>query len=268
MSQSRSLALSMRRDMLRMVHRAKASHIASALSIADIVAVLYSSVMHVDPVNPNDAGRDRFILSKGHACVAIYAALAERGFFPITQLDTYGADFSCLMNHVSHKVPGVELSTGALGHGLPVGVGKALAAKALDRSWRVFVVLSDGEMDEGSNWEALMFGAHHKLDNLTAVIDFNKLQSLDTVERTLGLEPLGDKLRAFGCQVITVDGHDHTQLKNALSDATLGKPRVVIANTIKGKGVSFMEHQVEWHYKSPNDEQLQAALAELEAADA
>ncbi|MFM0737770.1 transketolase [Paraburkholderia xenovorans] len=265
---TQSFARNVRCNALRMVHRAKASHIGSALSIADIVSVLYGKVMHVDPKNPTLKDRDRFILSKGHACVAVYAALAEAGFIAQSELETYGADFSWLMNHISHKVAGVELSTGALGHGLPFGVGKALAAKTRKADWRVFVVLSDGEMDEGSNWEAMMFAAHHKLDNLVAVIDYNKLQSLDTVSRTLNLEPLTDKLRAFGWDVVSVDGHDHDALASALDARTPGHPRMIVADTVKGKGVSFMENEVQWHYRSPSDEQLAAALRELEAANA
>jgi transketolase len=246
-----------------MVHSAKASHVASALSISDILAVLYGRVMDFDPVAPDYGARDRFILSKGHACVAVYSTLAEVRVIPKEQLDTYGQDFSWLMNHISHKVPGVEFSTGALGHGLPFGVGKALAAKIKNEAWRTFVLLSDGEMDEGSNWEALMFSAHHSLDKLTAIIDYNKLQSLDTVANSLGLEPLVDKLIAFGCDVCEVDGHDHSQIFDALSANTTGKPRAIIAHTVKGKGVSFMENRVEWHYKSPNDVELAIALAEL-----
>ena len=264
------LAKNIRTLALQMVTRAKASHIGSALSISDIVAVLYAEVMRIDPVQPDMPGRDRFILSKGHACVAVYAALAEKGFFPVSELETYGQDQSNLMNHISHKVTGVELSSGALGHGLPFGVGKAMAAKRLRAGWRTFVLLSDGEMDEGSNWEALMFASHHKLDNLVAIIDYNKLQSLTTVENTLSLEPLADKLRAFGWSVTEVDGHDHQQLKQALGTTPwqAGKPSLVIAHTIKGKGVSFMENQVVWHYRSPSPEQLAQALAELESAHA
>ena len=247
-----------------MVHKSKASHIGSALSIADVLAVLYGQVMNFDPANPSSENRDRFILSKGHACVAVYSTLAAVGFIPKEQLQTYGDDFSWLMNHISHKVPGVEFSTGSLGHGLPFGVGKALAAKSRDSSWRTYVLLSDGEMDEGSNWEALMFAAHHRLSNITAIIDYNKLQSLGTVANTLGLEPLVDKLKAFGCSVSEVDGHDHHQLLVALSAQADLKPKAVVAHTIKGKGVSFMENKVEWHYKNPNDEQLAKALAELE----
>lgn len=266
----KQLAKNIRRLALQMVARSKASHIASALSISDIVAVLYSDVLHVDPAHPAMAGRDRFILSKGHSCVAVYAALAEKGFFPVAELETYGQDHSNLMNHISHKVPGVEFSTGSLGHGLPFGVGKALAAKRLEGKWRVYVLLSDGEMDEGSNWEAMMFAAHHRLDNVVAIIDYNKLQSLTTVEKTLGLEPLAEKLRAFGWSVREVDGHDHDRLNLALGSVPWepGKPSVLIAHTTKGKGVSFMENRVEWHYRSPSMEQLTQALAELEASHA
>jgi transketolase len=263
-------AKNIRRLALQMVARAKASHIASALSISDIVAVLYLDVLRIYPAQPEMPGRDRFILSKGHSCVAVYAALAERGFFPVSELETYGQDHSNLMNHISHKVPGVEFSTGALGHGLPFGVGKALAAKRLHADWRVFVLLSDGEMDEGSNWEALMFASHHGLDNLVAIIDYNKLQSLTTVEKTLGLEPLAEKFRAFGWSVREVDGHNHDQLNLALGSVPWesGKPSMLIAHTIKGKGVSFMENKVEWHYRSLSLEQLAQALAELEAGHA
>jgi transketolase len=250
---------------LKMVARAKASHIGSALSIADIVAVLYGSVLKVDPSQPKLASRDRFILSKGHACVAVYAALAARGFFPKDDLLTYGQDHSVLMNHISHKVTGVEFSTGSLGHGLSFGVGKALAAKKRGQKWRTFVVMSDGELGEGSNWEAFMFAAHHQLDNLVAIIDYNKLQSLTTVDKTLRIEPLPDKLAAFGWQVREVDGHDHEQLSKNLNAFPLvrNQPSVLICHTTKGKGVSFMENSVEWHYRSPSQQQLEAALAEI-----
>ena len=262
------LANQIRVNALRMVHRAKASHIGSALSICDILAVLYGEVMRFEPTNDHYESRDRFILSKGHACVAVYSTLAEVGLIPKAQLETYGDDYSWLMNHISHKVTGVEFSTGSLGHGLPFGVGKALAAKIRGEAWRTFVLLSDGEMDEGANWEAVMFAAHHKLANLTAIIDYNKLQSLDSVASTLGLEPLAAKLTAFGCQVHEIDGHDHHQISEALGKPGPEKPTVIIANTIKGKGVSFMENRVEWHYKHPNDAQLAMALEELEVLHA
>lgn len=250
---------------LGMVHAAKASHIGGVLSIADILGVLYSEVLRVRPAEPQWPERDRFILSKGHCCAGVYAALALRGFFSSEELKSYAQDGSRLMSHISHKVPGVEFSTGSLGHGLPFGVGKALAAKRRNEDWRTFVLMSDGEQDEGSNWEAYMFAAHHKLDNLIAIIDYNKLQSLTTVDQTLRIEPLADKLTAFGWAVREVDGHDHDALFAALSSLpwSPGKPSVLIAHTVKGKGVSFMENRVEWHYRSPNDEQLAAALAEL-----
>lgn len=261
--ESSGLARNIRVNALRMVHRARASHIASALSIVDILAVLYGRVMNIGPSLIDSEDRDRFILSKGHACVALYSTLAEMNIVAKSELETYGQDFSWLMNHVSHKVPGVEFSTGALGHGLPFGVGKALAAKADNKDWRVFVLLSDGEMDEGSNWEALMFASHHRLVNLTAILDYNKLQSLDTIANTLGLEPLRAKLEAFGWLVIEVDGHKYDDLNDALVFKSTDKPLFIIAHTLKGKGVSFMENTVEWHYKNPNDEQLALALAEL-----
>lgn len=260
-----ALAQRIRAQALRMVQRARASHIGSALSICDIVAVLYGGAMRLDPRSPAWPERDRFILSKGHACVAVYAALAETGFFPIEDLLKYGQDHSVLMNHISHKVVGVEFSTGSLGHGLPFGTGKALAAKRQGQGWRTFVLLSDGELGEGSNWEAMMFAAHHRLDNLVAIIDYNKLQSLTTVDKTLRVEPLGEKLRAFGWSVREVDGHDHSALKDRLTRLPweTGKPTVLIAHTTKGKGVSFMENSVDWHYKSPSEEQLTQALQEI-----
>lgn len=270
MSRNHSIALaqSMRVNALQMTHQAKASHIGSVLSICDIVAVLYSKILKINPAFPKQIDRDRFILSKGHACVAVYAALAELGFIKKQELSSYGQDHSRLMNHISHQVPGVEFSTGSLGHGLPFGTGKALAAKRLNKNWRTFVLLSDGELGEGSNWEALMFAAHHQLDNLIAIIDYNKLQSLTSVDQTLRIEPLMDKVHAFGWAVREVDGHDHMALTESLTLTPWiqGKPSFLIAHTTKGKGVSFMENRVEWHYKSPTTAQLHLALAELENA--
>lgn len=250
---------------LQMVHRANASHIGGVLSIADILAVLYSDTLRLMPENPTWIERDRFILSKGHCCAGVYAALALKGFFPIETLEQYAQNGSTMMSHISHKVPGVEFSTGSLGHGLPFGVGKAIAAKKLNESWRTIVLLSDGELDEGSNWEAFMFAAHHQLSNLIAIIDYNKLQSLTTVEQTIRLEPLAAKLNAFGWHVEEVDGHDHFALRQLLSQKQLNqdKPSVIIAHTVKGKGVSFMQNKVEWHYKSPNSNQLAQALSEI-----
>lgn len=252
-----------------MVTRAKASHIGSALSITDIVAALYGRSLRVDPSAPNHPNRDRFILSKGHACVAVYAALAETGFIDRELLETYGTDGSPLMAHISHRVPGAEFSTGALGHGLPFGTGKALAAKRLGKDWRTVVLTSDGEWGEGSNWEAALFAAHHKLDNLLCIIDYNKLQSLTTVDQTLRLEPLHSKFEAFGWAAQEIDGHDHEALARALDASSwpADKPAMLIAHTIKGKGVSFMENRVEWHYRNPTVELLAQALAEIEGAD-
>ena len=254
---------------VQMVHRAKASHIGGALSMADILAVLYgpNGLLNVSPQVPEEPGRDRFILSKGHACTSLYAALALRGFIPIAELETYGMDGTRLMSHASHKVPGVELSTGSLGHGLPVGCGLAMGAKRLGREYRTVVLLSDGEMDEGSNWEAFLFAAHHRLDNLTAIIDANGIQSLGLVGDVMGLEPLGLKLASFGWRVHEVDGHDPSSLWSALKhgmEGGSGKPAAIIARTLKGKGVSFMENRLAWHYKSPNDAELEQAVRELQ----
>jgi len=253
---------------LQMVHRANASHIGGVLSIADILGVLYGDILNFAPQNPKWEDRDRFILSKGHCCTGVYAALALKDFFPIQNLEEYAEDGSRMMSHISHYVPGVEFSTGSLGHGLPFGVGKALAAKKLRKAWRTFVILSDGELNEGSNWEAFMFAAHHQLNHLVAIVDYNKLQSLTTVDKTLRVEPLSDKFEAFGWRCVEIDGHDHQAIRQVLlqENAPSSQPLMVIAHTTKGKGVSFMENKVEWHYKSPNKEQLVQAIAEIERA--
>lgn len=264
---SKGLARRIRVHALNMTSRGGSSHIGSALSIADILAVLYGNVLNVDPEKPRKSDRDRFVLSKGHAGAAVYAALAESGFFPVRKLETHYQDGSDLSGHVSHKgIPGVELSTGSLGHGLSVGVGMAYAGKLRGADHRVFVLLSDGECDEGSNWEAIMFAAHHKLDNLVAIVDYNKIQSLAPVSETLQLEPFADKWISFGWSVVEVDGHDHDELRAALSTipATSTKPTCVIAHTTKGKGVSFMENTVLWHYRTARGEEFAAALEELE----
>jgi transketolase len=259
------IAKQIRLDALLMAHRARSAHVASALSIADIIAVLYGQILRFDPKQPSSRNRDRFVLSKGHACTALYSVLSQLGAFDRELLETYGQDFSQLMQHVSHRVPGVEFSTGSLGHGLPFGVGKALAAKKQQEKWRTFVLLSDGEIAEGSNWEAMMFASHHQLDNITIIIDYNKLQSLSTVANTLAIEPLASKFESFGCHVASCDGHNHEDLSEnlSLSRRNLGKPLIIIADTIKGKGVSFMEDKVEWHYRSPNNLELEQALNEI-----
>jgi transketolase len=267
---TKELALNIRRHAVRMTHLGKSSHVGSVLSMTDIIAVLYGSILQVRPAEPRWAERDRFILSKGHAGAGVYAALAETGFFSTDILKTHYANGSILSGHVSHKgIPGVEISTGSLGHGLPIGVGMALAASLDKKNHRVFVLMSDGECDEGSNWEAILFAAHHKLANLVAIIDYNKIQSLAPVAETLALEPFADKWRAFGWHVDEVDGHDHEALTAALGDTDLlDKPRCVIAHTIKGNGVSFMEQSVLWHYRTPQDREYLDAMKELGVADA
>ena len=263
---TKSLAKKIRLHCLKMANTGGSSHIGSAFSIADILAVLYNVIMNIDPNDPCKNDRDRFILSKGHAGAAVYAVLAETGFFPLSKLKTHYQDGSDLSGHVSHKnVPGVELSTGSLGHGLNVGVGMAKAAKLDNKSHRIFVLLSDGECDEGSVWEAAMFASHHKLDNLIAIIDYNKIQSLESVSDTLALEPLVKKWESFGWNTIEVDGHDHAQIKNELLRIPVvdDKPTVCICHTIKGKGVSFMENSVLWHYRCPRGAEFESALREL-----
>lgn len=262
---SHQLSVAVRRDVLKMVYNARASHVGSCLSMADIISVLYANIMNINVGCPESPHRDRFVLSKGHAAAVVYATLANIGIIPKNDLETYGDDYSHYMTHVSHKIRGVEFSSGSLGHGLPYGVGKSLAAKRLGLPWRVFVVLSDGEMDEGSNWEAIMFANHHKLDNITAIIDYNKLQSLTEVSKTISLEPLVEKIQAFGWAVRRVNGHDHDELRQALSTIPWekGKPSMLVADTVKGKGVCFMENKVEWHYRSPTKELLDQALQEI-----
>ena len=258
------LASQIRELALRLVHKAKASHIASALSIADLLSVMFADSQIYSLNRPRDPNRDRLILSKGHACVSLYSALHLKGFFSREDLFTYGDDFSAFMNHASHKVPGVEFSTGALGHGLPIACGKALAARLCNNTFHNFVIMSDGELQEGSNWEAFMYASHHNLANITVCIDYNNLQSLTTVDQTISLQPLSKKLSAFGWKVLEVDGHNHSGLSSALK-AAKGSPRptALILKTIKGKGVSFMENSVEWHYKCPNDQQLADAIKQV-----
>lgn len=265
----RALARRLRSHSLRMISQAKTSHIGSCLSVADILAVLYGRVMRIDPKDPSWPDRDRLIMSKGHAAAVTYAAVAEAGFMPESRLSEYAHNGGQLYGHVTHAgVPGIEFSSGSLGHGLPVGAGMALTAKRDGKSWRVFVVMSDGECDEGSNWEAILFAGHHQLDNLTIVIDYNKIQSLDFVDKTLRLEPLAEKLSAFGWSAREVNGHDVDELSETLSAVPLekGKPTAVIAHTVKGKGVSWMEGKVLWHYRPPTPEELVTALAEVEAS--
>ncbi len=262
-----ALAKKIRRDVLHMTSTGGSSHVGAAFSIADIMAVLYAQALRHDPAQPAWPERDRFILSKGHAGAAVYATLAEVGYFPTEELKKHYQDGSVFSGHVSHKgIPGVELSTGSLGHGLGVGTGMAKALKLAARNPRVFVLLSDGECDEGTVWEAALFAQHHALDNLVAVIDYNKIQSLAPVAETIALEPFRQKWESFNWTVLEVDGHDHAALAQVFSAAAArpGRPTVVIAHTVKGKGVSFMEHSVLWHYRTARGEEFDRALQELD----
>ncbi len=249
-----------------MVHHANSSHIGGAFSMADLLAVLYQDILRVRPEDPRWPDRDRFILSKGHATSILYAALAERGFIPMAELETFGADNSRLMAHVSHKVPGVEFSSGSLGHGLGFACGRALAGCRVHAPWRVFAMLSDGELDEGSNWEAILFAPQHRLDNLVAIIDANGIQSLGDVRQVLELEPLAEKFRAFRWAVREIDGHDHQAIRDALDCVPWepGRPSCLIARTVKGKGADFMENQLLWHYRAPNADQVRSIFQQLE----
>lgn len=261
-----ALARKVRHHIIDMTNRGNSSHVASALSIADIMAVLYGKIMHTNPKNPELPTRDRFILSKGHAGAAVYATLAECGFFDPKILETHFQDGSVLSGHVSHKgVPGVDFSTGSLGHGLPVACGMAYSMKLKQSNRRAFCLLGDGECDEGSNWEAILFAAHHELNNLIAIIDYNKLQSLTTTTDTLDLEPFVDKWRAFNWHVIELDGHNHQALLEALNQHAQHqtKPTCIIAHTTKGKGVSYMENKVLWHYRPPQGKLYDQAKKEL-----
>jgi len=266
---SKQLAWKIRRHGIEMTHISQGSHIGAILSVADIIAVLYNDIANVDPMEPKMPDRDRIILSKGHAGAAIYAALAEKGFFKVEELKTHYANGSKLSGHVSHKgIPGVEFSTGSLGHGLSVGAGMAYGVKKDNKQHKVFVICGDGECNEGAVWEAALVANHFKLNNLVAVIDHNKMQSLDFCENTITLSPFADKWRAFGWSVIDIDGHDHEALRDAFIKAkeSLDKPTVIIANTIKGKGISFMENDILWHYRFPHEgEEYNSSVAELKA---
>jgi transketolase len=264
-----ALALAIRRHAVRMTHLGKCSHIGSVLSMADLLAVLYGGLMRLNPAEPRWPARDRFILSKGHASAGLYAALAEREFFDRDMLDTFSQNGSPLCGHVSHKgVPGVELSTGSLGHGLGVGTGMAYSAKLDGQRHRIFVLLSDGECDEGSTWEAALFASHHRLANLVVIIDYNKIQSLGRVEETLALEPLAEKWESFGWGVRSIDGHDHEAIHKTFRSIPFrrSRPSCIIGHTIKGKGVSFMEDTILWHYRSPQGEEYATAMRELDGA--
>jgi len=265
----RELAYRIRRHCVLMTSKANASHIGSSLSMADLLAALYARHLRFDAQRPEWPERDRFILSKGHGCAALYAVLAECGYFPLERLDTFYEDGSPLAGHATHKdMPGVEVSTGSLGHGLALATGMALASKRDGGAHRFWAMVSDGECDEGSTWEAALFAPQHRLDNLAVVVDYNKIQSLGRVEEVIDLEPLAEKWRAFGWGVHEIDGHDLAAIEAAYAAVPFvaGRPSCIVAHTVKGKGVSYMEDKLLYHYRAPRGEDLDKALAELDAA--
>lgn len=256
-----------RKKVVKMIYQSNTSHLGSSLSIADILAVLYFKILSIDPNSPFDEDRDRFLLSKGHAAAALYAALSCKGFFSEDVLEDYCRNGGKLPGHSTKRcVPGVEVSTGSLGHGLSMGAGMALSAKNDSKDYRVFVLMSDGECQEGSIWEAALFAGHHKLDNLVGIIDYNKLQALGRTNEILNLEPLAKKWEDFGWKVKEINGHDFSEIENSLSEIPFekGKPSLVIAHTVKGKGVSSMEDKLESHYKHLDEEGYRKALEDLD----
>lgn len=262
-------SIRLRKKTLEAIFEAGAGHTGGGLSCLDILNVLYNRILHVSPESFANPGRDRYIQSKGHSVEALYAVLADRGFFPESELKTICHYKSHFVGHPTRHIPGIEMNTGALGHGLPIAIGMALAAKMNAAKYRVFTLLGDGELAEGSNWEAAMAAAHYRLDNLTAIIDHNTLQITGRTREVCSNEPLDEKWRAFGWAVKTVNGHDFAQLTEVLRQpAQAGQPTCVIANTIKGKGVSFMEDVAKWHHGVPDAQELRQALGELDAAEA
>ena len=260
-------AAKVRKMALEAIHSAKAGHPGGALSAADILTYLYKVEMNVDPKNPKDPSRDRFVLSKGHASAGLYGILAECGYIPKEDLKTFRKADSYLQGHPDMKgVPGVDMSTGSLGQGISAACGMALAAKIDKRDYRVYTIIGDGESEEGQVWEAAMFAAHYKLDNLTVFLDFNGLQIDGDVTKVMNPTPFDTKFEAFNWNVIVIDGHSFDEIESAVNKAkeTKDKPTIIIANTTKGKGVSFMENEAGWHGVAPNDEQYKAAVAELD----
>jgi len=259
-------AKQIRQKLFKTIINGGGGHTPTSLSIVDMLVVLYESVLKVDPKDPKNPTRDRLILSKGHGGVTLYAVLADKGFFDETHLETFGKPGTILGGHPDmHKVPGVEASTGALGHGLPFGIGMALAAKMNGEKYQTFVILGDGECQEGSNWEAALFAPQQKLDNLTVIIDYNKFQAMDRLDEIVGMEPMAEKWKAFGWEVTEIDGHDFGLMEETFKSLPLlkGRPSCIIANTIKGKGVSFMENVPIWHYRMPSPDLLKQACKEL-----
>lgn len=264
---SEKLAWKIRKNAIEMVHIGNASHIAAALSAADILAVLYENVLQIDPHNPELKERDRFVMSKGHAGAAVYAVLAEKGFFPTEELKSYYKNGSVFSGHVSHKgIPGIEMSTGSLGHGIAVACGMALASQSSSRPYNVYTLIGDGECNEGVVWEIALIANQYHLDNFTVVIDRNGMQAMGRCEEVMQMEPLAKKWESFGWTVIDLkDGNCHAQLRAAFSTPSHGRPKCIIARTIKGKGISFMENDLVWHYKSPQGDLYVRAIKELEA---
>ena len=261
-------AVQLRRKTLQAIYDAGAGHTGGGLSCLDILNVLYNRILKVSPETFSSPTRDRYVQSKGHSVEALYAVLGDRGFFPESELKTICHYKSHFVGHPTRHIPGIEMNTGALGHGLPICIGMALAARMDAAPWRVFTLLGDGELAEGSNWEGALAGAHYKLDNLTAIIDHNTLQITGHTRDVMSNEPLDEKWRAFGWAVRTVNGHDYAALTEVLGKpAEPGKPTCVIANTVKGRGVSFMENVAKWHHGVPSDAELKQAFAELDAAE-
>jgi transketolase len=247
------LSNGVRKQVLEISYLAKSSHIGSSLSIVDILIVLYKNILK----------KNIFILSKGHACLAYYCVLQKFNYITKKLLYSYGKNNTLLLSHVSHKVPGVDFSTGSLGHGLPYAVGRALAEKINKKEKKIYVLVSDGELNEGTTWESLLFASFHRLNNLIIIVDYNKIQSLDFTKNILKLEPLNKKFISFGCSVTIINGHNYNQIYKSLLVKNNNKPHVIIANTIKGKGIKFMENSILWHYKSPNNKELSDAMKEL-----
>lgn len=257
-----------RKHALTGIYNAQSGHPGGSLSICDILSVLYFEVMNVDSKNPKMADRDRFVLSKGHCAPALYATLAEKGFFPVEDVHTLRRTDSYIQGHPDMKgIPGIDMSTGSLGQGISAANGMALAGKLADRDYRVYTILGDGELEEGQVWEAAMFASHYKLDNLTAFVDYNGLQIDGKITDVMNSEPIDDKFRAFGWNVITIDAHNYDAILEAVEEAkeTKGKPTMILAKSVKGKGVSFMENNPAWHGAAPNKEQFEQAIAELDA---
>lgn len=265
MSNVKEVAKQIRIDSVKMTNKAHSGHVGSMLSMAEIVAVLYDGILNVDPKNPDMPDRDRFILSKGHAAAAVYSVLAQKGFIPQDWLNRYYCDDGKLMGHISHKVPGVEFSTGSLGHGLPVAVGMAIAARYANSKRRVFCLTSDGDLNEGSSWEAIMFAAQEHLSNLIMIVDYNKIQALGYSKDIENLEPLDEHLKIFGWNTVVIDGHDVDQIRTALTNVPISsdRPTAIIANTVKCKGIDYLENTVRSHYNFVPDDKIEEVIAKI-----